>query len=79
MSERYGRDIDLGLLWNVQKPGMSAVRSNQLELAGLMGHRNRLAAAMQAGSRAPPMLQESWACGKCPVAETCALHHKVCA
>ena len=62
----------------------------QHELAGLLHHRNRLAAHMApqgcgprgaagtASSReAPPMLQESFACERCPLAETCAVYHKV--
>ena len=56
----------------------------QHELAGLLNHRNRLAARMAPPSTtseppsAPPMLQESFACERCPMAETCAIHHKVC-
>ena len=63
----------------------------QHELAGLLHHRNRLAAHMapQGGGgprgggaatssrEAPPMLQESFACERCPLAETCAVYHKV--
>ena len=56
------------------------------EVAALISHRNRLAAHMappvggQRGGRrphAPPMLQDSFACERCPAAETCAVHHKV--
>lgn len=61
------------------------------ELAALIGHRNHLASYMRRpGSRgaaalgavalrppqAPPMLQESYSCIKCPLASTCAVYHK---
>ena len=125
MEERYGREIDLGLLWNIRNPIMQAVRKvhdivhtdftyvfgtvlapatlnrghlpHQVhhELAGLLSNRNRLAAHMAPPSLpaaraadgprsveaslplAPPMLRDAFSCDRCPLAATCAIHHKV--
>ena len=78
MSERYREEVDLGLLWNVGwgGRGMKGIRGSHQELAGLLSHRNRLVAA-QSRPLPPPMLNRSHACNNCPVAETCALTHKV--
>lgn len=78
VQERYGESVDLGLLWNVGwgGQGIKGVRGSHQELAGLISHRNRLVAA-QSRPLPPPMLVRSYACNHCPMAETCALFHKV--
>ncbi|GLI58557.1 hypothetical protein VaNZ11_000304 [Volvox africanus] len=78
MEDRYQTAVQMGLLWNSQKPTMQAVRYAHHELASLIMHRNRLAAYLVGAAREPPApLQGSEAdrkCEYCGVSSTCALY-----
>ncbi|KXZ52798.1 hypothetical protein GPECTOR_8g185 [Gonium pectorale] len=78
MEDRYQEAIRTGLLWNINKPSMQAVRYAHHELASLIMHRNRLAAYLVAGAAEPPPpllgSESERKCEYCSLAPTCALY-----
>lgn len=55
MEDRYRTAVRTGLLWNINSPTLTAVRYTHGELASLLMHRNRLAAALATGAPPPPL------------------------
>jgi len=65
-----------GLLFYMKTGVLKGVGCSAHEVATIIQHRNRLAAAL-VRKQLPPMLMSEHKCSRCFVNQTCALYHKV--
>ena len=65
-----------GLLFYMKTGVLKGVGCSAHEVASIMQHRNRLAAAL-VRKQLPRMLMSEHKCSRCFVNQTCALYHKV--
>jgi DNA replication ATP-dependent helicase Dna2 len=92
MSERYGMQIQEGLLYYTQNEEVVRVPAARNEIRSLMVARNEMASYMtrrteRPGERTgtenvaepflPPSIDDEWICGRCFVLDTCMLYRKV--
>lgn len=92
MSERYGVQVDEGLLYYTQTEEVVKVPAARNEIRSLMVSRNQLASYMIRRSHRrvkgvergdieepflPPTIDDDWVCGKCYAVDTCMLYRKV--
>eukprot|EP00884_Botryococcus_braunii_P022766 jgi/Botrbrau1/9173/Bobra.0236s0005.1 len=75
MEERYGKEIEKGLLWYLGQMGPEVVTRAAPEVAALLMQRNRLVAALRDRSSLPALLRDPGSCSRCFHQATCALTH----
>ena len=76
LSDRHNTNVDNGLLIYLKKGQSITVTSSQGEQVGLLKNRNKLVNYLSA-PELPPMLMNSYNCGKCFSKQECMVYHKV--
>lgn len=76
MSDRYGMDIDSGLLYYMRLGEVIRVPAVRNELRGLIQARNRLASFVKTRRKLPEMLKKEHECKRCYAKNSCMLYHK---
>jgi hypothetical protein len=72
-------NVKLGLLYYVREADngeMRVVPVRRHELVHLINRRNEMAAYVSDRNRLPPMIQNSYKCGKCFAKDLCFVYHK---